>query len=80
MLRPMSSKQWVLRCNKCQAECTYAEVTFRELFDYLLPVKPEVPPDFKYTCPTCGHSDSYQRLDLVYRDDEVTPGPLGRCS
>jgi hypothetical protein len=77
----MSQKRWVLKCKECRAECSYAEIANEGVANYFFPKKPEVPPNFTYTCPTCGHQDMYDRSDLIYEDDANTPNPASaKCS
>jgi hypothetical protein len=75
------SRRWVLKCNECRAECVYAEIASEGIASYFLPRKPEVPPNFTYACPNCGHKDSYRRTDLLYKDDAMARSPgAAKCS
>jgi hypothetical protein len=37
------ARRWVMRCNDCRAECTYAEIPAEGIWNYFLPKKPEIP-------------------------------------
>jgi len=38
------------------------------MLDYLLPLKPEFPPDgTRVECPHCGYKATYQRHNLTYQ-------------
>jgi hypothetical protein len=62
--------KWVLSCKNCRAECVYAEIP-GDTENYFLPKKPQVPDRFKHKCENCGHEDTYQRNDLIYRDESM---------
>jgi hypothetical protein len=49
----------------------YAEIPNDGASEYFLPKKPDVPSAFSYTCSNCGHSDFYERRDLLYQDDAI---------
>jgi hypothetical protein len=77
----MSTKRWVLKCKKCRAECTYAEIPSDGFANYFFPKKPEVPDNFTYACPNCAHKTTYRRADLIYQDDAVASSPeAAKCS
>jgi hypothetical protein len=80
ILALMSRKRWVLKCNECRAECSYAEIESEGVANYFFPKKPDLPPNFTYKCPNCGHEDTYDRSDLIYQDDASTPAPAVKCS
>jgi hypothetical protein len=59
----------------------YAEIPSKGIANYFFPKKPEVPRNFTYTCPTCGHEDAYDRSDLTYQDDQISPSDAAnKCS
>jgi hypothetical protein len=75
------SRRLVLKCKECRAECSYADISSEGVASYFFPKKPEVPANFTYTCPMCGHKDLYDRSDLVYENDANTPNPAAaKCS
>jgi endogenous inhibitor of DNA gyrase (YacG/DUF329 family) len=77
----MSRRRWVLKCKQCGTECVYAEIPSTGIANYFLPKKPEVPKNFTYPCPTCGHEDTYDRSDLTYQDDQISPSDAAtNCS
>jgi hypothetical protein len=77
----MSRRRWVLNCKECRTECVYAEIPSTGIANYFLPKKPEVPKDFTFICPTCGHEDTYDRSDLTYQDGQISASPaVANCS
>jgi hypothetical protein len=78
----MAKMRWVLKCNNCRAECTYAEIPSQGTSNYFLPKRPEVPAGgFKFKCPNCAHEDTYKRTDLTCRDDSISPNPAStKCA
>jgi hypothetical protein len=79
--RLMAKARWVLKCNNCRAECTYAEIPSEGTSNYFLPKRPEVPVGgFKFKCPNCGQEDTYKRTDLIYQDDSISTRPASTKS
>jgi hypothetical protein len=78
----MAKTRWVLKCNNCRAECTYAEIPSEGTSNYFLPKRPYVPVGgLQFKCPHCGHEELYRRIDLIYQDDSLSPRPASaRCS
>ena len=69
----MSQRRWVLKCKECRAECVYADIATEGVANYFFPKRPQVPENFTYKCSTCGHQDAYDRSDLTYQDDQISP-------
>jgi hypothetical protein len=74
-----NNAKWVLSCNKCHTECSYAEIP-DDTNNYFFPKKPQVPENFAHKCENCGHRDIYNRTDLRYRDDLMETRPREESS
>jgi hypothetical protein len=56
-----------LECRNFWASLKSLPIRQRRFADYLLPTKPDFPPDgFDIKCPNCGHVARYDRTDLIY--------------
>lgn len=59
---------WVLECSNCELKFTHSKIDDVGMLSYLLPLKPEFPPDgTELECPYCGYKATYQCLNLTYR-------------
>jgi ferredoxin len=65
-----TNPKWVLSCKNCHAECVYAAIP-SDTENYFMPKKPQIPANFTHKCEGCGHVDSYERTDLIYRDETM---------
>ena len=60
--------QWTLQCDNCNFVFTHSMIKDAGAPDFFLPEKPEFPEGgSELECPNCGHKDTYQRHELVYR-------------
>ena len=66
----------MLKCKNCQVDSTYAEIP-DDTENYFLPQRPKAPEGFTFTCPSCGHGDTYQSYNLSYRRRESAWGTSG---
>jgi hypothetical protein len=59
---------WVVQCSNCQSHFTHSEIPDEGFPSLSLPDKPQFPAGgSELKCPHCGHTDTYQRTDLLYR-------------
>jgi rubredoxin len=60
--------RWALQCDNCNFVFTHSTIADAGALDFFLPEKPEFPGGGSaLECPNCGHKDTYQRHELVYR-------------
>jgi DNA-directed RNA polymerase subunit RPC12/RpoP len=64
----MANPHWVVTCSHCQKTFAYSDIPEpRDLQDYYLPAKPEIPArGQELQCPHCNVVSAYRRSDLRY--------------
>jgi DNA-directed RNA polymerase subunit RPC12/RpoP len=59
---------WIISCINCRVAFEHAKINDYSLQDYLLPMRPTIPPEgVEVECPHCGHKAMYKTTDLFYR-------------